>query len=570
MTSQPAPAPTEVEIRAALEKILRSEQFQSTARASGFLRYVVTETLAGRGDDLKAQAIAVEVFDKEPDFDTQNDPIVRVEAGRLRRRLYEYYHTVGRDDETRIELPRGGYVPTFSRIAATPSGDAAPAKRDITLTQALVALASIAALASVVLTLWLIRPDPLDERIERITSVRERAPRLLVLPFSNVSGDSSLDYFAFGTTEELAVQLNDYELTVITSQVGVSNEDSSVDIASLRERLDFSYLLTGTVNGAGEQLRITARLVDAASGTQIWSQEFNENASVSTLLRIERDVAESVATTVSVPFGPIFQNEGARITASTDEMESYECVLRFYYFTYNQDPNLERELRACFERAVALEPGFADGWAGIAHSLIYQYRFGFSPGRTDLLTEARTAAGRALDIDGTSRLAHLAMLRIRFYQGDMEGFEATVERLLEIAPRSPDSLALIGFLLIVADQAERGLPLADKAIELTWSPPGWFFAGYAIQSLREGDYPAALSWARRVDSPNWYIAPLLVAVSAGLADDTEAAQRAARRLLELYPDFEAAGRAEIDSWRFEESLVERVKLGLARAGITIE
>ena len=109
---------------------LGSKVFESAGRAREFLRFIVEESLAGRGDRLKGYSIAVHVFERPADFDAQSDPLVRVEAGRLRRRLAEYYQGQGRDDAVRIELPRGGYTPAFVRHAAERSRrDRGPAPR---------------------------------------------------------------------------------------------------------------------------------------------------------------------------------------------------------------------------------------------------------------------------------------------------------------------------------------------------------------------------------------------------------------------------------------------------------
>src|SRR5688572_14386183 len=102
--------PSASEVRAALERILASRCFQQAGRASDFLRFVVDETLAGNGQRLKGYTIGVEVFGRPADFDAQSDALVRVEAGRLRRRLVEYYAGEGRADPVRIELPRGTYA----------------------------------------------------------------------------------------------------------------------------------------------------------------------------------------------------------------------------------------------------------------------------------------------------------------------------------------------------------------------------------------------------------------------------------------------------------------------------
>src|SRR3954471_1104745 len=110
--SQP-PEPFAADVRQHLDRVLRSPHFDGSARSREFLRYVVEEVLAGRAAYLKQAAIAVEVFGRTPDFDAVIDPIVRVQAGRLRRSLERYYLLSEDADSMRIELPKGSYAPVF-------------------------------------------------------------------------------------------------------------------------------------------------------------------------------------------------------------------------------------------------------------------------------------------------------------------------------------------------------------------------------------------------------------------------------------------------------------------------
>ena len=105
----------ESEIRDALNRVLKSQEFLRSKRISSFLRFVVEETLAGRGERLKAFTIAQEVFGRDETYDPRTDAIVRVEAGRLRRRLKHYYETKGRDAPVLINIPKGTYTPDFTR-----------------------------------------------------------------------------------------------------------------------------------------------------------------------------------------------------------------------------------------------------------------------------------------------------------------------------------------------------------------------------------------------------------------------------------------------------------------------
>ena len=133
----PAPAaPGPEEIRAQLEKVLASRLFARSTRLCRFLRFSVEESLAGKGGRLKEQIIGIEVFDRRSDYDPRIDPIVRVEARRLRAKLKAYYTSAGRGDSIMIGLPKGAYLPFFKiRAAAAQSSRtslvATPARRSL-------------------------------------------------------------------------------------------------------------------------------------------------------------------------------------------------------------------------------------------------------------------------------------------------------------------------------------------------------------------------------------------------------------------------------------------------------
>lgn len=138
------------EVGVELERILASPLFRKAPRHSRFLSFVVRKTLAGSGDCIKESLIGLEVFDRPPDYDPGAEPIVRVEAGRLRSRLAEYYDDSGRIDPIRINLPRGTYVPVFRRKGTPPASASAPAAigtRATTIRRASIAVAVVIGIA---------------------------------------------------------------------------------------------------------------------------------------------------------------------------------------------------------------------------------------------------------------------------------------------------------------------------------------------------------------------------------------------------------------------------------------
>jgi len=263
--------PSAPEIRAQLDKILASRCFEQAQRASRFLRYAVEQTLAGHGERLKGYTIAVEAFDRSPDFDAQSDPLVRVEAGRLRRRLIEYYATEGQDDAVRIELPRGAYsvawtlrrddrnaalgpALTADTLTAGPAGHVRRRRRWRRIRTLILAGVILIAFAIIVLQ---------QREFSRLTPARYptfaevlaqgRAP-VVVLPFEDLTGDARSRTLAQTLTEEVLVQLDEHDLFAVAAEPRGDIEPDTGGLAT-------GYVLSGSVRYTPDAIRITARLV---------------------------------------------------------------------------------------------------------------------------------------------------------------------------------------------------------------------------------------------------------------------------------------------------------------------
>ena len=566
--------PDTAEVKAQLERILASRCFEQATRSSDFLKFVVEQTLAGNGQRLKGYTIAIEVFGRPETFDAQSDPLVRVEAGRLRRRLMEYYVAEGHADRVRIDLPRGGYAPEFRYARLTDTTDTAEipmpqhkSTRRRQLRSAVALVIVVALLLTVVIQSR--RQSELQSDPEAASAVDIPAgPRVLVLPFENLTDDRSLDYFAQGVTEEIMLRLSDLRVAVIASRASRYDRTDAAPLAD-EHVPSVGYVLTGSVKHTKDRVRISARLVHAASGAQLWTDAYDEDLKVERLVAIQERIAREVADTIAVPYGPIFRQELARTAHKPPEqLETYDCVLKYYAYRRTADPAAHRDTLDCFQQAIEREPNFADAWAGLALLYLDEYAFGYNPqpAETFALDRAGEAARTALDIDGDSLLGNLALARVRFFGGDLKGFEHSTDRLLVLGPENQEALALVGTLWAIAGSPERALPLIDKASHVS-PPPPLHYVGHTVLALRDGRADDALAWALKIDAPSWFIAPLLVAASAGLAGRQDVATRAMARLLELYPTFPEHARQELAKWRPNPKLLSALEHGLEAAGL---
>ncbi len=208
-----------------LSRILASKTFSQVERLKRFISFIVTETVAGRSGELKEYVIGVQVFAKDPSFDPRTDPIVRVQARRLRARLVTLLPRGRQGDEIAIDLPKGGYSPVFRRKESTASG----------------------------------RPS-----LTRDAGWAQHGVRYV--PFADRSPEPTLDYFCRGVRDEIV-----HALTSIKALRVLATTGDEVD----QDRTDAALLIDGSVRIAGDHARITAQLVDGTSGHYLWSESFD-------------------------------------------------------------------------------------------------------------------------------------------------------------------------------------------------------------------------------------------------------------------------------------------------------
>ncbi|HET9370534.1 MAG TPA: hypothetical protein VFO19_09815 [Vicinamibacterales bacterium] len=284
------------QVSAQLERILASAGFRSADRASRFLRYVVERTIAGEGDQLKEYVIGCAVFDRGDDYDPRIDSIVRVEAGRLRSKLDEYYAGPGRTDGIIIRVHRGTYVPEFERAgtAAASTAVSASVERDgafmrsrVTLGVAIV----VAVLAVAALVAW---------RAGRLLTADESAaPTIAVLPFDNFSMQPAERMLAAratdGVTAELA-RLGTLGVVSHTSALQYADARPRVSLPEIARALNAQYVLEGKVRDDGGRITIQVVLVDGVLDRKIWVHDIGGTAS--DLLEMQREVARATSAAV--------------------------------------------------------------------------------------------------------------------------------------------------------------------------------------------------------------------------------------------------------------------------------
>lgn len=579
--------PGKGEIEAALESVLASSVFAQAGRSRELLRFVVTEALAGRGDRLKGYTIAVEVFGRSVDFDAQADPLVRVEAGRLRKRLADYYHGAGRNDAVRIALPRGGYEPAFESARVRPALIAA--RRDSTASLRptsprrwpYVALA-VLAIAFFAVVAVLVGRQSAPDRVVGTNPVIERRPidtalkggsdaiRLLVMPLRDLSERNDIDGFAAGFTEELVSALVAYDVVAIASPAEADIE--SLGLPQLRAQYGAGYVLTGSVRIADGVARVSLRLIDAKDGTLFWTSTFDETLGTSNAIAAQEGVARHIAGTLASYLGPIYSREVAHVSGKPQgELGSNECGLRYFEYMRSFDAALRADASACLERATVTDRRFVLAWAALATTFAHEAMFGtLAPAeRTTKLDRALEASRMALDLRGTSRVAALSLATVMLARGERAAFGRAIERVLELKPAHSGITATTGFLLVLAGDYDRGLIELDTARSQLDRPPSMMSVGYALAYLANGRYEEALQCALKTEAADWPLAQLAKIAAAAHAQRTDLAARELRRLVEQHPDAAQRAHQWLEQAHIEPMAKSAIVQGLALAGLAV-
>jgi TolB-like protein len=219
-----------------LQKVLASETFTRSQRMSRFLRFTVEQSLEGRADRLKEYLIGVEVYDKPETLDPRFDPIVRVEAGRLRAKLREYYETDGREDVILISFPKRSYAPLFHWNDLTSNSGTAANPRELEA-----------------------RPPGQSTR------------SIAVLPFIDMSQKGELQHFCDGLTDEVNAALANVEgLRVVARSSMWQFKDRLLDVRQIGQELNTESLIEGSVRSHENRLRVTYQLNSCVDGYHIW------------------------------------------------------------------------------------------------------------------------------------------------------------------------------------------------------------------------------------------------------------------------------------------------------------
>ncbi len=508
----------------ALERVLNSEDFSAAPRLTSLLDFIVRETLAGRSHLLKGFSIANQVFGRDEKFDARTDPLVRVQANRLRKALERYYLLSGKNEEIRITVPKGSYAAVFERRS-----------RDEVRTA--------------------MAPAPAE-------------PTVAVLPFASIGSDRDQEYFADGITEELTIALAQVEnFRVIARQSTQRYKGGDVDLRDVGRELNVRFVMQGAVQRQGKALRITAQLADTQTGIQVWAERFDREFDTEDLFAIQDEITRQVITSVSDAYGviPRLLEKEIRGKRAMD-LESYDAVLRFFHYQANPGSETFRRARRGLEVAVERNSDYAMALASLSEVYSDNYALHLEP-PYDLLGQAYDLARRAIALDPSCQQAHHALAMAQFQRRERPGCLKALERVLKLNPNAPYYSGAAGWLMALVGDWERGLSILEESKARNPFHPSWFNVAIFQYHFMRADFDDALVAAERVKTPGLAWDPLMRAAALQRLGRTEEAERVVRELVKTHPDFAGSAREYIGKFVFEPDQVQEIYDALIEAGV---
>ena len=393
---------------------------------------------------------------------------------------------------------------------------------------------------------------------------RSEVTTLAVLPFANLSADRETDYFSDGMTDEIIGALSRIPKLKVSARTSTfALKGRQADIREAGRILNVKLVLEGSVRQAGDRLRVSSQLVDVATGDSLWSDRFERR--LEDVFAIQDEIAAAIVDGLKMQ---LTTDEVARVSPSanrgTDNLEAYHLVLKGRHFWNNRA--LPKALE-CFQQAIALDPNYAQAYAGLADGLSFLAYYGVVPGEA-VTTRAAAAARRAVEADPNLSEAHYSVALVELIAGhDFPLAEREFQRSLDLNPRialthasyaqliaafgrvkdfhrhgvqaveleplSPLIYGTIGWAHAFVDEARRGAEVAMQGLELDSNsiPCLWVAAACRTEI---GDYDTAIELLSRVPEPTKQL-PIILAhyghalARAGRVDDARAILAASRQ-----------------------------------------
>jgi len=363
-------------------------------------------------------------------------------------------------------------------------------------------------------------------------------PSIAVLPFDNMSGDPEQEYFADGIAEDVITALSRFRsLFVIARNSSFSYKGTSPDIRTVAQQLGVRYVVEGSVRKAGNRVRITAQLIDAATGNHLWADRFDGN--LDDVFDLQDQITEQIVVAVEPEIGAQERERAQR--RSTENLNAWELFQRALSHGYRINKYDSAEAIRLFENATDLDPRFAAAYGHLAFTHWMAQVFGLSKDPDKVLAKAHAAAEQALALDPNEAMGHYAMGRMHIATGDSGMAMNEMRAAVAINENFAFGHFGIGFVYHYAEgKSEDALPYIETALRLSPRDPArWMMQTISRAALRQaGRLGEAIAMGREAcqGTNTGYMALTNLTASLARAGQVTEARQSLEKALEIEPN----------------------------------
>lgn len=558
-------------IVSALARLLAWSEIARSPQLARFLEYIVQKTLAGEDQSIKAYSIAVDVFGRGADFDPQADPIVRVQARRLRALLEDFYRGPGLDEAVQIRLPVGRYVPDF--VAVDPAGEAEPValpmREDLPLRRRLSSgptvswyVLAVLAVALLVGAYWITAWGPRQQQSARVTGLLQR-PSVSIVEFQNLSLTSWPLPQVAGLAIELVTDLEQFDNVAVSYRGGES-------AALVENPPDSDFILTGIVRPDGAVVQYSAILTETGTGSVVWNQTLSVPAVEAAIPGVLDKVSRAFSLVLGSPRGPLHASARALMATALPNLDINLYLCRVLFDRY-RETGAAADAQSAKDCLAALPETEKQTSVALAASASLTVEFVDAAAREQGLEDRmRLAADKlllAIELDPISGFVWEQQARMHEARGEMDQAQADYASSVQLNPASADALAAFARLLALSGALREAEPMARDAAEGSPNPPAWYFGVPTLLALRDQNFVQAVDHAERYAQADRELGPVLAILAGQQAGANAVVNRYLPQVLDM-----AAFRAKGVLPRLRErisdgALVDQIRTSLTKAGV---
>ena len=363
-------------------------------------------------------------------------------------------------------------------------------------------------------------------------------PSIAVLPFLNMSGDVDQEYFSDGITEDIITALSKFRwFFVIARNSTFTYKNKPVKVQQVSEALGVRYVLEGSVQKAGDRVRINAQLIDATDGTHIWAERYH--GEYMEIFNLQGDLVQAIVAKLAIK---TFQHEQARaMRKRPQDMLAYDYLLRGYAFFFQRTRAANTQARDMFKTAVELDPYYAAAYVGSGLVEYGKVSYGWTEFPDQALSKAFAFGQKALTLDSSNASAHSLLSSVYTFQNKLDLAIKEAERATELNPNDSGSYNELGWALLRAGRLDEAIIALEMSLRLDRSSPrnAWLHLGTAYYLMEQYDKAKHTLEQGLIKRPDFTGYHILLAATYARMGHHEKAMRSAAALRRLDPFFQA-------------------------------